>query len=280
MSGNPGPGGPIAVVLADVDGTLVTEKKELTARAIEAVEGLRRAGIAFAITSGRPPRGMAMLIEPLRIDTPIAGFNGGVLVNPDMSVIEAKTIAPDVARDTIRLIRDHKMDAWLYTAKDWFVRDPKAPHVERETWTVKFEARVVKDFDDADLDQAVKIVGISDDRELVARAETDARDAFGAKVSAARSQPYYLDVTHPEANKGTVVATLARRLGKPAEAFATLGDMPNDVLMFAKSGFSVAMGNASDEVKAKASATTDGYNEEGFAKAVERFFLSGRGGTA
>ena len=271
---------PVAVVLADVDGTLVTEQKELTRRAIEAVQGLRRAGIAFAITSGRPPRGMAMLIEPLAIDTPIAGFNGGVLVNPDMSVIDAKTIAPDVARETLRLIRDHKMDAWLYTATDWFIRDPKAPHVERETWTVKFEARVVADFADADLDQAVKIVGISDDRALVAQAEKDAQAAFGARVSAARSQPYYLDVTHPEANKGTVVATLAARLGHPAETFATMGDMPNDVLMFARSGFSVAMGNASDEVKAKASATTDGYNDEGFAKAVERFFLAGPGGAA
>lgn len=271
---------PVAVVLADVDGTLVTEQKELTRRAIEAVRGLRRAGIAFAITSGRPPRGMAMLIEPLAIDTPIAGFNGGVLVNPDMSVIDAKTIAPDVARETLRLIRDHKMDAWLYTATDWFIRDPKAPHVERETWTVKFEARVVADFADADLDQAVKIVGISDDRALVAQAEKDAQAAFGARVSAARSQPYYLDITHPEANKGTVVATLAARLGHPAETFATMGDMPNDVLMFARSGFSVAMGNASDEVKAKASATTDGYNDEGFAKAVERFFLAGPGGAA
>lgn len=280
MSSNPSPKGPVAVVLADVDGTLVTEKKELTQRAIAAVQGLREAGIAFAITSGRPPRGMAMLIEPLKIDTPIAGFNGGVLVNPDMSVIDAKTIDPAVARDTIKLIRDHKMDAWLYTATDWFIRDPKAPHVERETWTVKFEARVVKDFAEADLDRAVKIVGISDDRDLVAKAEKDAQEAFGAKVSAARSQPYYLDVTHPEANKGTVVATLAKRLGHPAEAFATLGDMPNDVLMFGRSGFSVAMGNASDEVKAKASATTDGYNDEGFAKAIERFFLSGRGGAA
>lgn len=280
MTSNAGTRGPVSVVLADVDGTLVTEKKELTARAIAAVEGLRRAGIAFAITSGRPPRGMAMLIEPLKIDTPIAGFNGGVLVNSDMSVIEARTIAPDVARDTVKLIRDHKMDAWLYTAKDWFIRDPRAPHVERETWTVKFEAVVVKDFDDKELDRAVKIVGISDDRELVAKAEKDAQDAFGAKVSAARSQPYYLDVTHPDANKGTVVATLAKRLGKAADAFATMGDMPNDVLMFAKSGFSVAMGNASDEVKARASATTDSYNDEGFAKAVERYFLSGRGSAA
>ena len=73
---------------------------------------------------------------------------------------------------------------------------------------------------------------------------------MGEKASAARSQPYYLDVTHPQANKGAVVATLSKLLNIPPAQIATIGDMPNDVLMFRKSGFSIAMGNASDEVKA------------------------------
>jgi hypothetical protein len=268
------PKGKIAVLLADVDGTLVTEQKVLTERAVAAVRALRQRGIKFAITSGRPPKGMAMLIEPLTLDTPIAGFNGGVLVNPDMSVVEAKTLPPDVTRAIIKLILDHGMDAWLYTADDWYIRDAKAPHVERETWTVKFEAKVVEQFSDEALDHAVKIVGVSDDRPLVAKAEKDAQEAFGDRVSAARSQPYYLDVTHPDANKGTVVGTLSKYLNIPAEQFATIGDMPNDVLMFRKSGFSIAMGNASDEVKSQASATTASYNDEGFAKAIENLLLA------
>ena len=70
----------ISLLLADVDGTLVTEQKVLTERARAAVMALRERGIRFAITSGRPPRGMAMLIEPLRLDSPIAGFNGGAFV--------------------------------------------------------------------------------------------------------------------------------------------------------------------------------------------------------
>jgi hydroxymethylpyrimidine pyrophosphatase-like HAD family hydrolase len=59
----------------------------------------------------------------------------------------------------------------------------------------------------------------------------------------------------------------------PAAEIATIGDQPNDVLMFKKSGFSIAMGNAPDQVKAQASVTTDSYNDEGFAKAMERFIL-------
>jgi len=108
---------------------------------------------------------------------------------------------------------------------------------------------------------------------LVARCEKDAQDALGAKASAARSQPYYLDVTHPDANKGTVVTTLSKLLSVPADEIATIGDMPNDVLMFRKGGLSIAMGNASPEVQAQADLVTDSYDDEGFAKAMERFIL-------
>jgi hydroxymethylpyrimidine pyrophosphatase-like HAD family hydrolase len=119
----------------------------------------------------------------------------------------------------------------------------------------------------------VKIVGISDDLDLVASCEKTAQETLGENASAARSQPYYLDVTHPLANKGTVVETLSRLLNIPSTQIATMGDMPNDVLMFRKSGFSIAMGNASDEVKAQASAVTDSNENEGFAKAVRKFVL-------
>jgi Cof subfamily protein (haloacid dehalogenase superfamily) len=263
----------IRLFLADVDGALVTTDKVLTEAARSAVRDLDQAGVALAITSGRPPRGMSMLIAPLALRTAVAGFNGGVLVNPDLSVIESHTLDPAAAQKTVKLILDKGLDAWVYTETEWLIRDKDAPHVARETWTVKFDARVVTAFTDAHLERAVKIVGVSDDLDLVAACEKAAQKALGKQASAARSQPYYLDVTHPLANKGTVVETLSRRLNIPLAQIATMGDMPNDVSMFQKSGFSIAMGNASDAVKAQASAVTDSNENEGFAKAVRRFIL-------
>jgi Cof subfamily protein (haloacid dehalogenase superfamily) len=266
----------ISLVLSDVDGTLVTEEKILTPRAAAAVRGLHDAGIRFAITSGRPPLGMAMLFDPLELDTPIAGFNGGLFVKRDRTILEQKTLPADVAHQAIDLIRQHGLDAWVYRGNDWLITKPGAPHVARESWTVKFEPKVVKDFDGM-LDQVAKIVGVSDDREGVARCEADAKAAFGERAAASRSQPYYLDVTNKDANKGAVVAYLSQHLKVPPEEIATLGDQPNDVLMFKRSGLSIAMGNASDQVKAQATVTTDSYNEEGFAKAIERFVLGSLG---
>ncbi|MEA2910137.1 MAG: hypothetical protein QOJ15_2218 [Bradyrhizobium sp.] len=262
----------ISLVLADVDGTLVTEDKVLTPRAGAAVIALQAAGIAFAITSGRPPRGMAMLIDPLGLRTPVAAFNGGVFVAPDMSVIEQRVLPADVATRAVETISRNRMDVWIYSGRDWLVRDPQAPHVAREQWTVKFAPTVVGDLA-AVMASAVKIVGVSDDHDLVARCEQEAQAALGAAASVARSQPYYLDITHPDANKGAVVAMLSKLLSVPPAEIATIGDMPNDVLMFQKSGLSIAMGNASPQVQAQADLVTTSNSDEGFASAMERFIL-------
>lgn len=259
-------------MLADVDGTLVTQNKILTPGAEEAVRRLRERGIRFAITSGRPPRGMQMINDALHLDTPIAGFNGGVFTHPDGSVIFSKTMPREAADKAVEIIRSHKLVAWLYTPDAWYIPDPDGPHVAREAWTVKFEAKVCADFGSL-LDHAVKIVGVSDDLDAVKACETDCRAALKSMVSAARSQPYYLDVTHPEATKGGVVDYLSRTMNIPESRIATLGDMPNDVLMFEKSGMSIAMANASPEVQAQANFVSTSNEEEGFANAVEKFIL-------
>jgi len=263
---------PIKLLIADVDGTLVTQEKELTAGAIAAVEKLGQAGIAFAITSGRPPRGMAMLIEPLKISTPISAFNGGLMVRPDMSIIDSKTLPNDVSPLVVKALAAGGLDVWIYRGSDWFVAQRHGPHVDREEWTVKFPPTVAANYDGI-LDGVVKIVGVSDNLDAVAKCEAAVRHEFGDHVSAARSQPYYLDVTHPEANKGGVVRRLSRDMGIPATQIATIGDMPNDVLMFALSGLSIAMGNASCEVQRAARRVTDTNQRDGFALAVQKYVL-------
>ena len=266
----------IKLLLADVDGTLVTPDKVLTDRAVDAVRRLGAAGILFAITSGRPPQGMSMLIEPLNLTTPIAAFNGGILVNRDMSVIEQRVIPEELVLPVAELNKSFGLDTWVYRGADWYVPDPKGAHVARETATVRFEPKVMDSFDGLTSNVA-KLVGVSDDLDAVARASAAAHDKFGDHVAAARSQPYYLDVTHPDANKGAVAQYLSKKYAIPTMSIATIGDMPNDVLMFAHSGLSIAMGNASLEVQRAARRVTTSNAEEGFATAVERFILPAGG---
>ena len=264
---------PISLVLSDVDGTLVTHDKVLTERTKEAAQRLRDRGIRLAIASSRPSLGLKMINDALHLDTPIAGFNGGVITQPDWNVISFRLLPLEVAEKTVAVIRKHQLAVWLNTVDEWFVPDLNGPHVAREAWITKLTAKVVQNFGPL-LNQTVKIVGVGDDLAAVAACEAECREALRSSVSATRSQPYFLDVTHPEATKGSVVTYLSRTLQVPTEQIATLGDMPNDVLMFEKSGLSIAMGNASAEVQAQANFVTASNEEEGFAIAIDKFILN------
>jgi transaldolase len=261
----------IAAVLTDVDGTLVTKDKILTERALAAVKCLRERGVVFTITSGRPPFGMRKLVEPLGLTMPMAAFNGGVIVLPDLSVLDERQLPDYVLSALTDMIQAHGLDVWLFCSTDWYVRSLQAPRVSRETSNIGRSPKVVSNFEG--VCGVVKVVGVSDDHSRVVDCEAAIQKHLGTQVSAARSQPHYLDVTHPTANKGMVIERLSRYIKIPMHRIAVLGDQLNDVLMFKKSGLSIAMGNASDEVKAQANFITTSFNEEGFANAVEQFIL-------
>jgi Cof subfamily protein (haloacid dehalogenase superfamily) len=262
----------IRLLIADIDGTLVTKEKLLTPRSVEAVERLGEAGILFGITTGRPPAGARMLLEPLPDLKFIAGFNGAVVVRRDFSVFKKNLLAAAVAEQVVEIILDHEMDVWLYTDQDWFVRDLGAYRVDREERTIQFPPKVTSSFNRL-YDRVAKIVGVSQNYDTVAHCEKNVQQRFGTTASAARSQPFYLDVTHPNANKGEVVMMASEFGGIPTQEIATIGDMANDITMFEKSGVSIAMGNASPEVQRAATYVTASNEEEGFARAIDDFIL-------
>ncbi len=211
----------IVVLLADVDRTLVTKEKVITDRAIQAVRRMREMGIIFTVTSGRPPRGMLMLVEPLGLTMPMAAFNGGVILLPDLSILDERQLPDNVLPDLVETMEFHGLDVWFYSANDWYVRSRHAPRVDREASTIQFEPVVIRTFSDVP-SGIVKVVGVSNDHASVAACEVVLQEN-GTLVSAARSQPYYLDVTHPTANKGTVIERLSRYLKVPLDQIATIG---------------------------------------------------------
>src|SRR5713101_3264862 len=196
----------IALVVSDVDGTLLTKDKTLTDGARRAVRRLHEAGIGFTITSSRPTIGMGFLIEPLQITLPVGPFNGSSIVDPQLNPLEQHLIPAAAAQTSLDLLN---------------------------------------------------------------RCEAAMQRAVGTQATAIRSQSYYLDVTPPGFDKGTFVQAMAGRQGLSTDAVATIGDMQNDLAMFAKSGMSIAMGNATEDVKKRATHVTTSNEDEGFAGAID-----------
>jgi len=272
----------IRLLISDVDGTLVTNDKRLTGRVAAAARALEAAGITLAVTSSRPAAGMRMLIEPLHLTTPIAAFNGGLIVTPEkLAPIERNAVPPDVARRAVDFLAGCGAGVWLFTEWDWLVRDRSAAYVDHEIRTVRMQPKLVERFDRPGvIDHAFKIVGVSADFDRLARCERELAGELGANATVKRSQLYYLDVTHPLANKGHAARRLSALLGIPLAAIAAIGDGENDIAMFEVCGFSVAMGNAGPEVRQAADVMTASNEEEGFAVAVERWMLPRGAGRA
>ncbi len=256
------------LLISDVDGTLVTKEKILTATAIAASRKLDAAGIGFSLISARPPRGLMDVVGAMNLRLPFAAFNGGAIVAPDGTLLASHPLPRGLAEIALRLLKDGGVDTWVFAGDDWLLDDIDGPEVARETRTVRFAPHLVADFNGVEAPIG-KIVGVCDDPVRLDACEAAVRAALDDKASVSRSQTYYLDIGSLAATKGQGVAALCDHIGTPLARTAVIGDMYNDLSMFDVAGLAIAMDNAPDAVKARAQRQTRSNAEDGFAAAVD-----------
>jgi Cof subfamily protein (haloacid dehalogenase superfamily) len=263
---------PIRLVVSDVDGTLIDKSKDLTDATIAAVRRLHEAGIHFTISSARPAAGLREFIAALSITSPISSFNGALIVLPDLTPIRSIPLQPQDVFASAKAVEQFGLDLWIYSAQGWFVSRLDGPHVAHESSVTGIEPQQLVSLEVC-TDGALKMVGVSDDHAAVVACEAHLQGQAGLHISAIRSQDYYLDITNMSANKGDAILEFSDVLGIPTSEILTIGDMPTDVLMFRKTGTSIAMGNANEQVKAEATFVTRANHEDGFAYAMSKFVL-------
>lgn len=268
MSGAPA----LRLLISDVDGTLVRTDKTLAETTVEAVNRLKAAGLPVSLISARPPSGMLWIVERLGLEGPFGAFNGGVLFKRDGTVIERHSLERSIAEEMVALIVGAGITCWVFANGEWLSNTATDPHNPREVRSANVQPVITDDFVSR-LDRADKIVGVSDDHGLLVALETKAICLAAGRATIARSQPYYLDVTAPVANKGDGIAFLAKAFGVSLSQVVVIGDQANDVPMFDRAGLSIVMGQAPDAVKARATLDTDGNDADGVAHAIDRIIM-------
>ena len=259
----------IQLLVCDIDGTLVRHDKSLPDANVAAVRQLVNAGVPVTLISARPMTGMRWIVDALAIDKPVGAFNGGTVFDRHRILGMPQRLAPDIARQILAMLDDAQVDAWLFAHERWYARHADNPHVPRERLSSGMEPTLRADLD-ALCNDVDKIVGVSDDAALLKQLETSIQKITGERATVALSQPYFLDATAPLANKGDGVAAIAAAMNLPLERIAVIGDMPNDLPMFARAGLAIAMGQAPERVRAAADWVTASNEEEGVARAIER----------
>lgn len=273
MSVSVSPAGGVRLVVSDIDGTLITPEREITPAAHKAADDLGHAGIRLSLVSSRAPRGMMQYVRALRISTPIAGLNGGLICNADGTIRERLSLAPEAVHRAVEFLIAHDVEPWLFIGHDWLVRKMDTPQVRHEREVVQTTPVQVADFAGHYQDVG-KIMGVSPDTAHLPVVERELAALLGREASVHRSSPIYLDITHPRANKGYAAKELARLLDISIHETACIGDMNNDIPMLKEAGVSIAMGNAPENVKALARYVTRPNTQDGWAHAMESFVLS------
>jgi HAD superfamily hydrolase (TIGR01484 family) len=141
-------GSAIKLVVSDIDGTIVCRGHSLGPRAIAAARQLREAGIALSLSSSRPPRGMAMFVDPLEIEHPLSGFNGAMVVDPTMVPLRVAHLAGDAVLHVLETFATAGVETWVYRDGAWFVLDERTPHLVHNSRSVGFAPTVLPSFDD------------------------------------------------------------------------------------------------------------------------------------
>lgn len=265
----------IRLVVSDIDGTLVRHDKSLSAGNIAAVARLQAAGVAMSLISARPMSGIWPIADALQLDGPFGAFNGGTVFDRNGVIGEPRRLEPEVALRILAILDAASVDVWLFAHGHWYARQGEGPHVPRE----KLSAGVMPTLRDdlgALCGSADKIVGVSDDAALLEQLEAQVQSATLGQATVALSQPYFLDSTALLANKGDGVSAVAAARGVPLTQVAVLGDMANDLPMFARAAVSFAMGQAPEAVRTAAHRTTASNEDDGVAQAIDLLIAAAR----
>jgi Cof subfamily protein (haloacid dehalogenase superfamily) len=262
----------IRLFVSDVDGTLLNTFKKLSPATIKAIRDLRRAGIHFSLISHRPLQGLRDLMDELQVEGACAALNGGVIVDQSFTVVSEKNVRAALVQGVVGVIERHGLDPWIYTRSAWYVPQSRGLHVQRESQALRFSPTTFETLADIP-EPIIKIAGVGDDYSQISVCQDELKRQLGGQLSVLRTLPNHLDISHPDANKGAAVASIAAMLDIPLDEVASAGDGENDIPMFRVSKVSIAMGQAPPEVHRAASDTTTSNAQDGLAWAIQDLIL-------
>lgn len=266
------------LLVLDVDGTLLNDRKELTSRTVAALLKAQQMGVHIVLASGRPTGGVMPLAEALELNHYggfILSYNGGQIINVQTGeLLFEKRIDPEMIPYLTRKAKENGFAIFTYH-KDFILTDsPDNPHVREEAALNNMRVVSTDDFAEAVDFAPCKCVLTSDNEKRLVSLENHWKRRLNGILEAFRSEDYFLEVAPQFINKGNTLAVLMERLKVTTEEVMAIGDGVADVPMLQLAGLSVAMGNARDSVKACADVTTLPNEADGAAVAIERAILA------
>lgn len=262
----------IKLIVADVDGTLLNSRHELTEFTRDTLLALQQGGIKFTVATGKVLSSIADIVAALGLDQPLILANGALIQRADRTVFLETPLPPQYLPALIDCVKASGLDYALFMHDQVFV-----PHRTHNTaLIVEYDDPEPVEIGQTDLaDRSIcKLIVLErNDIGQLDRLGNVLNETFHGILKAHRSVPGMLEVFNAQTSKAVALQKVADHLGLHMQQVMAIGDSYNDVDMLRAAGIAVAMGNAYDEVKREAQVTIGTNDEDGLAHYVAKFFV-------
>ena len=259
----------IKMVATDIDGTILGESFQFSPRVIECIKNLSKNGVKVVLVTGRMHLAALKLAQKLELDTPIVSYQGGLIKEQDGRTLYQKTLDPKRAKEVIKWAKENDVHINLYMNDVLYVENDDIA-IKRYTGE-RFIPYEVCSFDDLEIKNVNKILAINFDDVNLVTSWVEYLRKLMPELYIVKSTPYFCEVSNNEAKKSCAVEFLQNYWGYNKDEILCIGDQNNDIELLKAGGIAVAMGNATDELKAVADYITDTIDNDGFVKAMEKY---------
>ncbi|EMC20203.1 Cof-type HAD-IIB family hydrolase [Streptococcus mutans] len=271
----------VKLIAIDMDGTLLNSQKEIPQENIAVIQEAARSGYKIVLCTGRMQTGVEPYFEQL-----------GLAAEQEYAILNNGCSLHTINRDW-QLLTYHDLNfngvSYLYDLLEGYPEIDLTLTADRDYLVLADQVSELVAYDASLVFTQAQTVGLNDVKhaakpvfQAMYLGESDRLDAFqqkfecklAEKFTTVRSQPYIFEVMPRSITKATGLRELAQKLKISRTDIMAIGDALNDLEMLKAAGFSVAMGNASPEVKAAADLVTGSNDDAGVAQAIAKYVLN------
>lgn len=265
------------LIALDMDGTLLNPQGLISPRTHAAIAAARAKGVTVVLASGRPLEGMSRYLAELGLtgqDDYVICYNGALVQQvADQRIIRSQLLTGSDASAIARLADELEVNVHGFSVSQGLISPRVSTYTEHESHLIGMPINLI-DFATLAADEQIMKVMMIDEPPQLSRAIERLPAELYERYTVVQSAPFFLEFMNKQSNKGTGVAALAEHLGLDASQVIAVGDAGNDHHMIEYAGLGVAMGNATDDIKALAQHITGRNDEDGVAQVIERFILN------
>jgi len=255
------------LLCTDLDETLLATDKSVSDENLKAIEYFKNQGGYFTFNTGRVPQGAKLILEYLRPNVPACTYNGAGIYDYEKDKLIWGTYLGRKVIDIMDYVFEKIPESGVVVCTDTTVYFSRRNY--RTDMYRKIERLQEINTDYHDITEPIKKVVFVAEADIILKVRKFLlSNNFGNEYDFVQSDAYYYEILPAGASKGTGLKKLAEILGVSPDKTIAIGDNENDISMIKEAKLGIAVGNATDTVKAAADIITVTNDENAIAKII------------